>query len=295
MSLSYFLSFVYSQFFITPPIPHSSFHNQTVIVTGSNTGLGLEAARHIVRLGASKVILAVRNTEKGLAAKRSILESTGRNEKDDVIDVWSLDLTSYESVSQFAARAMGLERLDVLLSNAGLMTKEFKMAEEDELTVTTNVTSTFLLAMMLLPKLQETGQRFNVLPRLVIVASDLHFITDLEERKGERIFGRLNERKKADMNKRYAVTKLMEIFIVRELAARIDQSTKSKVVVNCLTPGACHSDFDRELTGFDLLVFTVVKFLFARTTEVGSRTLVAAAAAGEETNGKYMADSKVSQ
>lgn len=97
---------------------------------------------------------------------------------------------------------MGLERLDVLLSNAGLMTKEFKMAEEDELTVTTNVTSTFLLAMMLLPKLQETGQRFNVLPRLVIVASDLHFITDLEERKGERIFGRLNERKKADMNKR---------------------------------------------------------------------------------------------
>ncbi|KAI4263264.1 MAG: hypothetical protein L6R42_001590, partial [Xanthoria sp. 1 TBL-2021] len=201
MSLSYILSFFYSQLFITPPIPHSSFDNQTVIVTGSNTGLGLEAARHIVRLGASKVILAVRNTEKGLAAKRSILESTGRNEKDDVIEVWPLDLTSYESVQQFAARAMGLERLDVLLSNAGLMTKEFKMAEEDELTVTTNVTSTFLLTMMLLPKLQETGQRFNVLPRLVIVASDLHFITDLEERKGERIFGRLNEREKADMNK----------------------------------------------------------------------------------------------
>ncbi|KAL8640152.1 MAG: hypothetical protein Q9226_008779 [Calogaya cf. arnoldii] len=292
MSLSYILSFLYSQLFITPPIPHTTFTSQTIIITGSNTGLGLEAARHITRLGASKVILAVRNTEKGLAAKRSILASTGV--KEDVIEVWSLDLTSYESVIQFAARAKALERLDVLLSNAGLMTKGFKMVEEDELTVTTNVTSTFLLAMLLLPKLRETGSRFNVVPRLVIVASDLHFTTDLEERRGEKIFGKLNEKEGANMGKRYAVTKLMEILIARELAARIDQSIKPKVIVNCLTPGACHSDFDRDLTGFDAFIFTVGKALLARTTEIGSRTLVAAAAAGEESHGKYMADSKVS-
>lgn len=208
MSLSYILSQIYSQLLITPPIPHSPFHSQTIIVTGSNTGLGLEAARHLARLGASKLILAVRNLDKGLAAKRSIQESSGRgrgrDEKDDdVIEVWPLDLTSYESVTQFAARALRLERLDVLLSNAGLMTKEFRMAEEDELTVTTNVTCTFLLAMLLLPKLRETAQRFNVVPRLVVVASDLHFTTELvEERKGERIFGRLNQREGANMGKR---------------------------------------------------------------------------------------------
>ncbi|KAI4231256.1 MAG: hypothetical protein LQ349_005721 [Xanthoria aureola] len=205
MSLSYVLSQLYSQLLVTPPIPHSPFHSQTIIVTGSNTGLGLEAARHLARLGASKLILAVRNLDKGLAAKRSIEESSGRGrgEKDDVIEVWPLDLTSYESVTQFAARALRLERLDVLLSNAGLMTKEFKMAEEDELTVTTNVTCTFLLAMLLLPKLRATAQRFNVVPRLVVVASDLHFTTELvEERKGERIFGRLKERERADMGKR---------------------------------------------------------------------------------------------
>ena len=94
---------------------------------------------------------------------------------------------------------------------------------------------------------------------------------------------------------RYAVTKLMEILVVRELADRIDQSTKPKVIVNCLTPGACHSDFDRNMKGFDAFIFIVVKALLARTTEVGSRTLVAAAAAGQESHGKYMADSKVSQ
>lgn len=208
MSLSYILSQLYSQLLVTPPIPHSPFHSQTIIVTGSNTGLGLEAVRHLARLGASKLILAVRNLDKGLAAKRSIQESSGRgrgrDEKDDdVIEVWPLDLTSYESVTQFAARAMRLERLDVLLSNAGLMTKEFKMAEEDELTVTTNVTCTFLVAMLLLPKLRATAQRFNVVPRLVVVASDLHFTTELvEERKGERIFGRLNQREGANMGKR---------------------------------------------------------------------------------------------
>ncbi|KAL8734848.1 MAG: hypothetical protein Q9166_001200 [cf. Caloplaca sp. 2 TL-2023] len=86
----------------------------------------------------------------------------------------------------------------------------------------------------------------------------------------------------------------MEVLIVKELAARIDQSTKPKVIVNCLTPGACRSDFGRDMTGLDFLMMNVGMFFVARTTEVGSRTLVTAAAAGEESHGKYMADSRVS-
>ncbi|KAL8781040.1 MAG: hypothetical protein Q9213_006185 [Squamulea squamosa] len=293
MSLSYILSFFHSQLFITPPIPQTSFQGQTVIVTGSNTGLGLDAARHITRLGAQKVILAVRNTAKGEAAKRSI--ETSLPSSKTIIEVWALDLTSYESVKQFSERAKGLERLDVLLENAGLMVPDFRVAEEDELTVTTNVTSTFLLGFLLLEKMRETGVRFNVVPRMVVVASDLHFIVKNLGKGEGAIFEGLNRKEGADMRKRYAVTKLMEILIVRELATRIDQSTKPKVIVNCLTPGACHSDFDREISGIDWLIFKVGKFLFARTTEVGSRTLVAAAGAGEESHGKYMADSKVSQ
>ncbi|KAL8734847.1 MAG: hypothetical protein Q9166_001199 [cf. Caloplaca sp. 2 TL-2023] len=199
MSLSYILGFFYSQLFITPPIPQQNFHGQTVIVTGSNTGLGLEAARHITRLGAEKVILAVRNVEKGEKAKASIEETTGRK---GVLEVWQIDLTSYESVRQFADRANGLKRLDVLLENAGMMNNVFKMAEEDELTVTTNVISTFLLGLLLLPKLQETATKFNAIPRLVIVTSDLHFTTNLEERKAPSIFDRLNDKETANMSKR---------------------------------------------------------------------------------------------
>lgn len=94
-ALSWFFGFLYSQFLVTPPKPTKSFAEQTVIVTGANTGLGLEAARHITRLNATKVILAVRNTSKGEAAKRSIEESTGRL---GVVEVWPLDLSNYESV-----------------------------------------------------------------------------------------------------------------------------------------------------------------------------------------------------
>ncbi|ERF74162.1 hypothetical protein EPUS_09246 [Endocarpon pusillum Z07020] len=66
------LSLLYSQFFVKLPIPIHSFSGQTIIVTGSNTGLGREAANHIVRLGVSKVILAVRKIRKGEDAKRYI-------------------------------------------------------------------------------------------------------------------------------------------------------------------------------------------------------------------------------
>lgn len=79
------LSLLYSQFFVRLPYPTKGFKGQTVIITGSNTGLGLEAARHIVDLGAEKVILAVRDVEKGKDAKRSIEKSTGR---ENAVEVW---------------------------------------------------------------------------------------------------------------------------------------------------------------------------------------------------------------
>jgi len=200
MALSFMANFLYSQLLVTPSYPTVSFAGQIAIVTGSNTGLGLEAARHIVRLGAEKVILAVRNTSKGEAAKQSIEDSTQRS---GIVEVWSLDLSSYESVKQFAKRAQSLRRLDLLLENAGMMQNSFTTTEQDESTVTTNVTSTFLLALLVLPKLQETAQNFNTLPRLTIVASDAHFFTKFKEGKAERIFDELNNEKAADMPDRY--------------------------------------------------------------------------------------------
>ena len=143
-------------------------------MTGANVGLGFEAARHFARLRADKVVIACRTTSKGEDAKKSIEESTGRK---GVVDVWPLDLNSYESVQAFAKRASALPRLDIVVENAGIATREFKAAEGNEMTITTNVISTFLLSLLILPKLRETATTLNITPVLTIVSSEVHFFT----------------------------------------------------------------------------------------------------------------------
>lgn len=194
-----FLTFLYSQLFVSLPYPNTDYSGKTVIVTGSNVGLGHEAARHFTRLNAEKVILAVRSLEKGNAAKQSIEETTGRK---GAVEVWQLDLSSYESVKQFVKRAEGLKRLDAVVENAGIATREYRVAEDNESTITVNVVSTFLLALMILPKLRETATRYNVTPHLEIVSSEVHAFTDLPERSSPNILEKLNDKQTARMNDR---------------------------------------------------------------------------------------------
>lgn len=194
-----------SQLITKLPIPTKSFAGQTVIVTGSNTGMGLEAARHLVRLDAARVILAVRSTEKGEAAAASIRSSFPDKRPEDldaVLQVWPLDLASYESVTAFAARAAAeLERLDVVVNNAGMYVYKsgFSLAEGDEVTVTVNVVSTLLLGLLLLPKLRETSMKYNKECVLTFTGSFVHLMTDFPEGKSENIFKALADEKTARM------------------------------------------------------------------------------------------------
>ena len=169
---SMFGGFLYRQLLVTPPVPRTRFDDKTIIVTGSNVGLGLEAARHFGRLGAARVILAVRDSKKGEAAKKSIDQTLKRSPSP--VTVWKLDLSSYASVQEFAARVdKELDRVDVVCENAGIATGIFHLTERDESTITTNVVSTFLLAFLLLPKLKETAERFCTRPTLTITSSEV--------------------------------------------------------------------------------------------------------------------------
>ncbi|KAH6711994.1 hypothetical protein BKA61DRAFT_520979 [Leptodontidium sp. MPI-SDFR-AT-0119] len=283
MSFSYFASFVYAQLFTKLPVPRTSYAGKTVIVTGSNVGLGLEAARWFTKLSASKIILAVRSTEKGEAAKRSIEATTKCS--PEAIEVWPLDMCSYASVQAFASRASkDLDRIDVLLLNAGVATGKWNMAEDNELTITVNVVSTLLLAFLMLPKLKETAATFNTTPNLTLVSSGAHAHVDFPERDAsEGIFNRLNDEGKTDMMTRYPTSKLLPIYIVREMAKR---RPKYPVTINLVNPGLCESELAREGN----LQVRIMKFLLARTTEVGSRTLVHGADAGRETHGMYLSE-----
>ena len=123
-------------------------------------------------MGAAKVILACRSLDKGFNAKKDIEHSFAPN--PSVIEVWEVDVGNWESVRAFCKRAEGLERVDCLVENAGVATPRFEIVEGCEKTVAVNVIGTFLMALLLLPKLRETVGKFNVVPRLTIVASDAH-------------------------------------------------------------------------------------------------------------------------
>ncbi|KAG6363578.1 hypothetical protein INS49_008679 [Diaporthe citri] len=264
------MSFLYSQLFVKPAYPTRMLNGQTVIVTGSNTGLGKEAARHFARLGAAKLILAVRNTKAGEAAKADIEATTQC--APGTVEVWALDLGDYASVKAFAARAAReLERVDVLCENAGIATDKKRVVQGHESTITVNVVSTFLLALLMLPQLKETAKRFGVRPRLTVVASEVHAWCKFPERDEPNVLAALDASE--DLGERYQVSKLLEVLVIKQIAPRI----KGGVTLNMLNPGLCHSELSRD-SGLGL---AVMKFFLARSTE--------------ESHGKYMSDAVVAE
>lgn len=235
--MSFLLAFIRRQFFTAPPVPTASFAGRTIIVTGSSSGLGLEASRYFVRLGASRVILACRNVEKAKAAAKDIQATTSCS--SDAVEVWQLDLSSYASVLAFSEKVnTELPRLDVLVNNAGLGTRNFRTTEGNEEMITTNVLSMALLACLLHPKLSETAKKYGTQTHITVTGSELYEVAKFQEREVPegQIFQTLNNKSKSNMFDRYNVSKLLSIFVVKQIAA-ISPVSKSGVIVDCVAPG----------------------------------------------------------
>lgn len=292
------LTLIKNQLFVTPPLPTSSFAGKTIIVTGANVGMGLEASKHIVRLGVSHLILACRNIEKGETARKTILNAHPHTTAN--IEVWQLDLASYSSVVAFADRCNMLERLDGIVENAGISTSQFSQAEENEITITVNVLSTFLLAILLLPKMRESAAQFDIVPHIAFVGSFVHFIAkhkDLTAPAQGKILEFLNDPQKAHMGDRYYLSKLMLILCIRELAAKLSEAERGHgrqlVVVNNVAPGWAKTElFRAEYETWPAPRKLAYKVL-ARSGEEASRTLVHGISAGQETHGEYLSECAV--
>lgn len=272
--LAWTATFVKSQLFTSIPYPTSDFSGQTVIVTGSNTGLGLEAARHIVRLGAAKVILAVRTVSKGEKAAQSIVDSCSIPKS--TVEVWQLDMSDHDSIKAFAKRTEGLERLDAMILNAGILTSNWETYAGVESHLAVNVIGTLLLSTLLLPALRQSAKRTGLRGRLTIIGSDMMYIADIKELETEgRIMDKLNDMAKSKIGQRYQLSKVLVFYGLRELARRSPLNDDSDVIMSVVTPGACKSDIFRDEKGsVGKMAMAAGQAVFARTTEVGSRTLV---------------------
>jgi NAD(P)-dependent dehydrogenase (short-subunit alcohol dehydrogenase family) len=191
-----------------------AFAGRTVIITGANSGLGAVTARELAGKGA-KITMAVRNTSKGEAAAGQM---TGQ------IEVRQLDLQDLSSVRRFAD---GVDEVDVLINNAGIMAAPFALTVDGfESQIGTNHLGHFALTNLLLPKLTE---------RVVTVSSMAHWP------------GRINL---DDLNWKsrryspwlaYSQSKLANLLFTSELQRRLD-SVGSPLRALAAHPGYSHTN-----------------------------------------------------
>ncbi|OTB00689.1 hypothetical protein M426DRAFT_65366 [Hypoxylon sp. CI-4A] len=268
---------------------------KTYIITGANTGLGFEAAKHLVANHAKRVIMTSRNLEAGETAKTEIESETGNR---GIAEVWPLDLANFESVKAFVRRATSeLDRIDAVIENAGVALSKWSTVGGYETSITVNILGTFLLAILILPKLTESAKHHNILPHLTIVASEAAFQAKgvFEKIKDNPITLMNNEQASLpDMAQRYPLSKLIQLYAGRHLATLMPVS-KTGVVINILNPGLCKTQLSRNADFSMRLQISMANYMIGRTAEMGSRTLLHAAVAGADSHGCYVSACEVKE
>jgi NAD(P)-dependent dehydrogenase (short-subunit alcohol dehydrogenase family) len=170
---------------------------RTVVITGANSGIGLEAARALSSKGAH-VILAVRDTRKGEAAARTLPTPA---------EVRHLDLADLDTVHAFADD-LGTTDIDVLIANAGVMHVPFsRTAQGFEMQFGTNHLGHFALTNRLLPHITD---------RVVVLSSLTH-------RYGRIDFADLNGERGYRASRAYSQSKLANLLFTAELQRRLDE------------------------------------------------------------------------
>jgi NAD(P)-dependent dehydrogenase (short-subunit alcohol dehydrogenase family) len=270
-----------------PADPVTSFKGKNVIITGSNVGLGFEAAVKYVALDAARVIIAVRTIEKGNAAKKAIEARTG---KTGIVEVWLLEMSSYESIKSFAEKAAELDHLDVAILNAGVMSTVYQQSSYGwETTLQINTLSTTLLALLLLPALRKSSTPDSK-PVLEIVSSGFYRTASIPPEHATAPLAAYNDPKAFSAQPQYGRSKLFVQCTMKEISKLVQAKNYADppIIVTSVCPGACKSDLGRGFTHPMIkLLLPVIHFLFFRSTEVGSRTLVSGTTQGKEAHGLF--------
>ena len=144
------------------------------VITGANSGTGLEATRRIAAAG-GHVVMGVRSLEKGDKAREEILrENPGAH-----LEVLQVDLADLSSVRDFAAGLLEqAQPISALVNNAGLMAPPQRMTTVDgfELQFGTNFLGPFALTNLLLPRLLTTlNPRVTTMSSGVAAIGRIHF------------------------------------------------------------------------------------------------------------------------
>jgi NAD(P)-dependent dehydrogenase (short-subunit alcohol dehydrogenase family) len=288
-------SFFKSQLFHKPKLPPAStdLSSKVAVVTGGSTGLGFHCCRQLLALNLSHLIITVRSLRKGEEARKKLLKEY----PNATIEVWELEMGSYESIQAFARRIGQLDRLDIAILNAGLVKAEFELnpSTGHEETIQINYLSTALLSILLIPVLKSRSPA-GLPGRLTIVGSGVAYFAAFPNRNEVPLLASFDKKPKPDTNaldpERYWVSKLLGHLFMMKLASYVHVED---VIVNIVDPGLCKgSELNRESGGMVGTVMWAMKLLFGRTLDVGASTYVdAAVVKGKESHCSYIADWKI--
>jgi NAD(P)-dependent dehydrogenase (short-subunit alcohol dehydrogenase family) len=253
----------------TADIPDQS--GRVAIVTGSNTGLGLETAQALAGAGA-EIVMAVRNSDKGEAAKARILQA----HPNATVHLQRLDLASLDSVRAAGEHLLERhDRVDLLINNAGVMYTPWQTtADGFEFQMGVNHLGHFALTMMLLDRLMATNGS-----RVVSVSSVGHKV------RSKLDPATMMTGDKYDRTAAYGRSKLANLLFTYELQRRLTASG-STTEATVAHPGGSSTELGRNAPRPIQFVERIVRPLM-QSAERGALPQLRAATDPNATGGEY--------
>jgi retinol dehydrogenase-12 len=223
------------------------------VVTGATSGIGKATAAELARRGA-QVILVGRDRARGEATVAELATAGPLPPRLELAD-----LSAMAEVRALAERLAALDRIDVLVNNAGLVAGQRRVtADGYEEVFAVNHLAPFLLTTLLLPKLTASAPA-----RVITVTSDAHTSAHLDLDNPQPVDGWESWRA-------YSNSKLANILFTRELARRLEGTG---VTANCAHPGVVRTRFGREAR-FPVQIGLMIARPFLLSPQRGAATIV---------------------
>ena len=276
--------------------------DKTVLITGANSGIGFEAAAQLAEAGWGKVILACRTEEKAEAARKLLVDRTGK----DPFSVLAVDTSEVAAARAACDRLVEHNvRIEFLLLNAGATgAKPVFNSDGVEITWASNLVGHHVMTMCMLGNgLLSTnariviagseGARGNV-PGMKV--HDIEMVAN-EQFDGDRVaaieaLARVQGPYKYKSSNEYVTSKI----VVAWWAAALSRRLPSGMTVNAVSPGSAPaSNFVRNASlGMRLFMLPVMKIVgpfmgMAGSIENAAARYVAAADLGDDETGHFYA------
>ncbi|GJM41867.1 MAG: short-chain dehydrogenase [Ardenticatenaceae bacterium] len=252
-------------------------NEKVIVITGANSGLGLESTKAFAAKGAT-VVMACRNLSKAEKAKAEVLQSVP-NAK---LDLMALNNASLDSVRAFTdAFKAKYDRLDVLLNNAGVMAiPRMETADGFEMQLGVNHLAHFALTGLLLEVLKKTpGSRVHNTSSSAAFGGSIHF----DDLMGEKGYGRWTA---------YGQSKLANAVFATELDRRL-KAARHDTIANASHPGLVMTNLQTnslEQSGrplFERILYPIAERFMAQDISMGVLPQLYASVAPEAKGGVF--------